>query len=751
MSAQKKIDSRLSVDSLNRRGFIKTAAGLSFVVSIGGLLSACGEAAPPAPGQPSPGKNLDANIWVTIGTDDSIEIVCPATEMGQGSMTSLPVIVCEELDADWSKVKVIPVTRHDPAYGNPDFGGQLYTAGQASIESYFNIMRHAGAQARLILVDAASRHWGVPHAELVTETSQVHHKPSARSLSYGELAVVARIPDPLPAITDADLKPRSAYRIIGKTTERLDIPEKVDGSAIFGIDMQLPDLHYGMVVRAPVEGSKPEEINHSVDDEEGIIAVVPLDYGVGIVGTTIESVLNAREKIKVSWSKGRVASTQSSAATLEEYEQIARDYSTRGSIWHERGDVEEALGNAVQLIEAEYQTDYAYHAQMEPINATALVNDTGDAAEIWVSTQTQTLTVYAAARALGTSNDKIIVHPLYIGGGFGRRTHMQYVEDAVLLSKATGKPVKAIWTREDDVKNGLFRPLSAHNIRAGLDENGRITAWYHRIATPSVLAYFKPGRWENAEGLDVISMKSSDNSNYDIPNMRAEHLITERRARIVPYRGIGAGYTKFAIESFVDEIAAARHMDPLALRLELSHESSRMQTVLKDLAQFCEWDRPRQGKALGLCVTGYGETVAAGAAEVSLDNASGLITVHSFWVVVDPGLVIDPGNTVAQMEGAVVFGVSHTLKERITIKDGVVDQSNFHDYPILRMAETPEIHVKVLSTDNPPTGIGETGVPLTAAAVANAVASLEGIRLRHLPLTPERVLAALRSKASASV
>ena len=325
---------------------------------------------------------------------------------------------------------------------------------------------------------------------------------------------------------------------------------------------------------------------------------------------------------------------------------------------------------------------------------------------------------------------------------------MQYVEDAVLLSRATGMPVKVIWTREDDVKNGLFRPASAHQIRAGLDGDGQIHAWHHRIATPSVLEYFKPRRWENAGGIDVISMKSSDNSNYDLPNMLAEHLITERHARIVPYRGIGAGYTKFVIESFVDEIALARKMDPLDMRVGLSRNSPRMQTVLNEVAQLCDWRQPRADTALGLCITGYGETVAAGVAEVSLDKSRGTIRVHNFWTVIDPGLVIDPVNTEAQMQGAVIFGVSHTLKERITITDGIVDQSNFHDYPVLRMSEVPEVHVKVLSTDNPPSGVGETGVPLTAAAVANGVAALAGIRLRHLPLTPDRVLAALQAQQS---
>lgn len=741
MTVQSRRKPPLPQVSPSRRDFIKTAAGLSFSISLGGLVTACGDV-----GKDAAAGSLNANIWVTIGADGEIEIVCPATEMGQGSMTSLPMILGEELDADWARVKVIPVTKHDPAYGNPDFGGQLFTAAQASVESYFNIMRHGGALARRILIDTAAEHWGVATAEITTEPSLALHSPSGRSMSYGALAAIAEIPEPLPEITEADFKSREDYRIIGKVTARLDIPEKVDGSAVFGIDVQLPDMQYGMVIRSPVEGSEAENIAQSATDFEDITAIVNLGYGVGIVGTTIEAVMAARQKVDISWSDGAIAATYSSDKTLEEYQGIANDYSVKGATWHERGDVEKALDDAAQLIKAEYKTDYAYHAQLEPINATALVNEAGDAAEIWVSTQTQTLTVFAAAAALGTSNDKIIVHPTYIGGGFGRRTHMQYVEDAVLLSRETGKPVKVIWTREDDVKNGLFRPATAHNLRAGLDQAGQISAWHHRIATPSVLAYFKPRRWENAEGLDVISVKSSDNSNYHIPNMHAEHLITERHARIVPYRGIGAGYTKFAIESFVDEIALASETDPLAIRMELSRESPRMQRVLKELAEFCDWERPRQGRALGLCVTGYGETVAAGAAEISLDRASGEIRVHNFWAVADPGLVIDPGNAATQMEGAIIFGVSHALKERITFTDGQVDQSNYYDYPVLRMSEIPEVHIRVLSTDNPPSGIGETGVPLTAAALANALASLEDIRLRHLPLTPERVLEALREK-----
>ena len=733
-----------STIAISRRTFVKTAAGLSFSVYAGGVITACGDAGAPSVVTSSEASDLVSNIWVTIRTDDTIEITNPATEMGQGSLTSLPMILAEELDADWSKIKIIPVTRHDPAYGNPDFGGQLYTAGQASVQSYYDILRVAGAQARRLLLETASQHWQVPVTDLVTQPSVVLHEQSGRSKSFGELAKLAEVPDELPEINTADLKPRSEYRIVGTDMPRLDVPAKVDGSAVFGIDVRIPGMHYATVLRAPVEGSRPDAINQSAAASvAGVTDIVALPYGVGAVGTTMESVIEARELLDVSWTDPRAESAVSSEDTLREYQNLVSDLSKRGSTYHERGDVDTAIADASRIVEAEYQSDCAYHAQLEPMNATASVNDVGDAAELWVSTQTQTLTVYAAAKALGTSNDKITVHPMFIGGGFGRRTHMEYVEDAVLLSKATGKTVKVTWTREDDIKHGFFRPMSAQHLRAGLDENGKINAWLHRVATPSLLAYFKPKRWETADGVDVISMKSSENPNYDIPNTRAEQLITVRSTRMAPFRGIGAGYTKFAIESFLDEVALVRQMDPMALRLELCHKSKRMTRVLEELIELCEWNRLRGDTALGVAVAGYGATMAAGVAEISVDSTTGVVRVHNFWAVADPGLVIAPGNTVYQMEGAIIFGLSHALKERITIKDGVVEQSNYHDFPVMRMSEVPSLHVKVMSTDNPPSGIGETGVPLTGAAVANAIAALTGIRLRRLPMTPDRVLAAI--------
>jgi len=661
-------------------------------------------------------------------------------------MTSLPMILAEELDADWSKVNVKVFDKHDKRYGNKLFGNLLYTAGSGTLYGYYDKLRLGGAQARRVLLEIAAQRWAVPVGELETEPSIVVHSKSGRRISYGELAKAENIPTGIAEVTEADFKPKANYRLVGTDVPRLDIPEKVDGSAIYGIDVQVPNMHYAVVLRAPVEGSTPENIDQTASLlVPGITNIVPLAHGVGIVGTNLEAAIQARSLLKVKWSESP-ASKFSSEDALAKYRAAAKDFSQKGNALVDKGDTEGAMAKASQIFEAEYQTDYAYHAQMEPINATASVNDTGDAAEIWVGTQTQSLSILKAAGALKTTPDKITLHPTYLGGGFGRRAQMEFLVEAVLLSKASKKPVKVIWSREDDIKHGHFRPITAHNLRAGLDENGNISAWHHRVAAPSVLEFFNPGRWKTAGGKDILVMKDTDLKQYDLPNMKVEHVIVERQAQIAPYRAIGAGSSKFAIESFLDELAIHRKMDPVDLRMELCQNSPQLQIIIKTLTELCDWNRPRKGTALGLSVAGY-SAPAAGVAEISVDDNTGIIKVHNFWAVVDPDYVVSPDNTLAQIEGGIIFGLSQALKERVTMKDGMVEQSNFHDYPVLRMSEAPNIQIKVFSSPDksPYRGIGEIGVPMTGAAIANAFAALTGKRIRHLPLTPDRVKEALES------
>ena len=382
------------------------------------------------------------------------------------------------------------------------------------------------------------------------------------------------------------------------------------------------------------------------------------------------------------------------------------------------------------------------------MNATASVSADGMSAEIWVSTQTQSLTAMAAADLLETDVDRITVHAMYIGGGYGRRAEYRQknVEDALYLSRALGRPVKVIWSREDDVRDGIFRPMAAQYLRAALDDGGHMTALHQRVATPSVLSYMNEPRWALSGNRDGISMSGAQTTLYSIPNIRAEHILVDRCSRLAAWRGVGTSYTRFANESFIDEIAHTLGADPLQFRLDLARDDAAVQSVLEEVARMAEWSRPRADRSLGVALSGFGSTaLAAGIAEVSVNRETGAVAVHRYWMVIDAGFIVAPRNTEAQMEGNIVYGISSALKERISVNAGTVDQSNFHDYPVMRMDEMPEIHVKALTNNKPPGGVGELGLETTGPAIANAVFAATGVRLRELPMTPERVLAALRA------
>ncbi len=743
MSSQKTITGL----SPNRREFLQGVGGLTLVIGSSGLITAC---TPEQAQQLSEAeaRELTPNIWVTIGSDDTVTIQFPATEMGQGSSTSLPLILADELDADWDNVVVETVAFHDEAYGNPFFQNMLYTAGSLTVQAYFEPLRRAGAQARKLLLQSAADEWGVPVGELDTEPSVVVHEASGRRLSYGEIVAFTELPQTLPEVEDAELKPYGGHRYLGTDMPRRDMAAKSDGSALFGIDVQVPGMVYASVLRTPVEDEEPVEIDDTAALAiDGVTAIVPLPWGVAVVANTYEASKWGKEALDVTWSETSRFRQAELEADLETYVDQAEDLSQTGTAWRAAGNLDAAMEGAAEIVEATYRSDPAYHAQMEPMNATANVTEDGKAAEIWVSTQTQSLSILGAAEFLETTPDKITLHPMFIGGGFGRRTlrRQKYVEDALLVSKAIGKPVKVIWTREDDVKDGTFRNAAAQCLRAGFDEEGRLVGWHHRVAAPKVLEYMNPPRWEVSAGKDVIAMLGSESSRYDIPNFRAEHIVTERCSRVCAWRGVSTSYTKFAAESFIDELAVGRGMDPLQFRMDLCHNNPRALTVLETAAEMADWSRQRDGTALGLALAGYGSTFAAGIAEVSVDDVSGVVNVHNFWLVADAGYLLQPRNSEAQLEGNVVFGISNALLERIDIAGGQVQQSNYFDYPVMRMHEMPNIEVRALSTNNPPTGIGEIGLASTAAALANAVFAATGGRVRHLPLTPERVLAAIEA------
>jgi isoquinoline 1-oxidoreductase beta subunit len=728
----------IAASALSRRGLLRAATALTFAMTIvpdARFISdeAFADAAEPA--------GFAANVWLTIAPDGTITVVSPAAEMGQGSFTTLPLILAEELDADWSKVKaVFPTDWDDAKFGNPAYGNTFQTSASASVRGYFTTLRIAGAQARRVLLDAVAAKWNVPVNELTTEPSVVVHQASGRRISYGEVTAFATVPAELPKIGAADLKPAASFRLIGKDVPRLELPLKVTGSATYAMDADVPGMVYAAVLQSPYAGGAPLNVDDAKARQvPGITDIVRLPEGVGVIGTTVEATQAAKRLLKVTWGEATGAHLDSERA-LDDFAAIGRDASRTGVPYENTGDAKTAMAGAARIFRGDYRTRYVYHAQMEPMNATAAVSADGTSAELWVSTQAASSLLNGVAKILNTGRPNIVLHQHFLGGGYGRRGNHEVVFDAVRLAKAVGKPVKLIWTREDDIRGGKFRPMTAHHIEAGFDTGGKLVAWHHRVVAESVAAYssgdYKPRQ-------DRIVMKGSPIPQYPVPNKLAEHVIENRGARLSPWRGVGNGHNAFAIESFVDDIARDLGKDPLAFRLELTEGVPRMQHLLRVTAEMADWSRKRDTTALGVATMVKDDTLAAGIAEVSLDRGSGKVKVHHVWAALDAGIAVQPRNLAAQTEGSIIYALGSVLRESITIRDGRVVQSNYSDYEVARMSDTPNIEIKVVSTNNAPTGGGEEGVPLIAAAVGNALAALTGVRLHDLPFSPDHVRGAI--------
>ncbi|MEM7775235.1 MAG: molybdopterin cofactor-binding domain-containing protein [Pseudomonadota bacterium] len=693
----------------------------------------------------APTGSVSPNAWLTIHRDGVIDIVFPSTEMGQGSSTYLPMMLAEELDADWDNVRIQQLNSDDRRFGNRIFGGFLYTAGSTGVYAYMPPMRLAGAQARRMLIATAAKVWSVPPERLTTKPGRVVDAESGRALSYGELADRADFVTDVPDVNESDLKSPAEFRLIGKDVPRRDIPTKTNGTAEYAIDVRVPDMLYAAVLRAPVEDETPQKLNDAgARSVSGVVDIITLPDGIAVVAETLWAAFQARDQLDVTWTSTSVLRNADSTADLETYA-AAAEGNDAAAIWHTSGEAKAKIGQAPRKLAQTYRSDYAYHAQLEPMAVVAAVTADQRGAEIWAGTQTQSWTTATATSVLETTPDRIKLNMMTMGGSFGRRTALmqEYVRDALLASKAVGRPVKVVWTREDDLRFGWFRPTAAQRMSAGLDETGMIAGWHHRVATPSVIQYFNPRRWKQVEPKDIISMRGSENKFYDFSDVLAEHVITERRARIIPWRAIGASYTAFAAEAFMDELAEEAGQDPLAFRIAHTSKNARGQRLLRTVAKMADWGTPRTDTALGLAYAGYGNAQAAGVAEIRLNREAGEITVERFWAAIDAGMIVAPDNALNQIEGGIVYGLSSALKERITIADGEVEQQNFFDYPILRANEIPRLAVELMRDGPEPLQVGEVGTPMVAPAIANAFARLTGKRLRHMPFTPERVLAAL--------
>jgi isoquinoline 1-oxidoreductase subunit beta len=721
---------------VTRRGLMVGAAGLTFAVASGVRF---------AEAQTARGPSVVLSPWVTISTDDTVAIMSPAAEMGQGSLTSLPLILAEELDADWPKVRVVVAPPNDELYKNPSFGF-MYTAGSNAVTSYFKELRLFGAQVRKVLLANAGKHWNVPVTELTTGPSVVIHGKSGRRLSYGEIAAFAEVPAKAPDVAEDELKKPDQFRLIGKDVMRVELPGKVNGTAQYAIDVQVPGMLYGAILRAPVEGAGPETIDETKAKAiAGVVRVVGLPYGVGVIAETPYAAFEAKNALTVTWTHTGKAWGFDSEKALVAFSAAARDMSQPTKLWAKEGDAPAALKTAATVVESEFRNDLVYHAQMEPLNAVASVSPGGDACEVWCGVQSKTIAVAVAADALGIKPDKIIYHDMLMGGGFGRRGHRdeEYVHDAAVLSNAVKKPVKMMWTREDDIHNGRFNPLSVHYLRAGFDASGKLIAFHHRKACDEVTAFQDPVRFNGQNGRDGIAFNGLDAPYYAIPNRLGEAVPQESGLRTSSLRGIAHLTNIFAIESFIDELACKRAVDPATFRRDLVKTNPRAVNIIDTVASMADWGGKRDASALGFTYMNYSGTQIALVAEVALDRSSGRLRVLHVWVALDPGITVQPDNIVAQTESSVVYGLGFALSERITIKDGAVQQSNFYDYYVPRMNEIPEITVKVVPTDNHPTGVGQMATPLVAPAIANAVAELAGVRLRETPMTSQRVKKAL--------
>jgi isoquinoline 1-oxidoreductase beta subunit len=686
--------------------------------------------------------------WVRIAPDGGITIMAPAAEMGQGTTTALAVVFAEELDADWSKVAVEFSPADDAIYANPlpFFFGMMVTAASTAVMAYYKNMRLYGAQARRVLLDVAANHLNVPASELTTEPSIVVHAKSGQRLSYGEIAGFAALPKTLPTITEKDLKDPSQFRLIGHEIPRVDIPAKTNGSATYSIDIRLPNMVYATVVRAPVLGATPISVNDAeVSKLRDVIKVMQLPPDrVAIAARTYEAALAAERALNITWSKIAQSEFDSDRA-MEEQSVIARDLTEAGVQVQNTGDAVAALSGAAKVYKAEYRTEFVYHAQLEPLNSVSWVKDGGRSVEVWAGSQTPTHLRRSVAEALGISPENVTLHRTYLGGGFGRRSAQDHdwAVDSALVSKELGQPVKVIWSRESDVRFGRVKPMTAQYLQAAEDSNGRLIAYHHRLVADEALAMTDPTRFEKGKEFPRIST-TGIRTDYDFPNILVEAVRNKLGVRMSAVRGVGSTVNQFAAESFVDEIAIARGDDPVEMRLDLLRKSPVEQEVLRAVAGMAGWKKGEKA-GRGVSYVSNAGTFMATIAQVTVDRNTGVIRVPEIWIAADVGVPVSPRNLDAQLQSAVIHSLSNLLKERITFKNGAVQQSNFYDYQVLRMSEAPEVHTHVVPSSRNPVGIGDLGGIGVGPAVANAFFSATGRRLRQSPFLPERVLAALKT------
>jgi isoquinoline 1-oxidoreductase beta subunit len=699
----------------HRRDFIKVVSVAGGGLALGFYLPAEDDAR-----ATQPSDAFTPNAWLRVDTNGDTTITVARAELGQGVRTALPMIVAEELEADWQKVRL------EFALAHPDKYGDMTTGGSTSVRRSYETLRKAGATAREMLISAAAQTWEVDRSACRAEKGAVIHTPSERNLSYAQLVEKAA---KLPVPANVTLKDPKDFRLLGKSLPRLDTPEKVHGSAVFGIDVKLPDMLIATVAHCPVFGGKAKSFDaRAAQAIKGVRQVVEIPTGIAVVADSTYAALQGYEALAVVWDEGAHADL-SSASIHAMFEQKSQ---SEGKPVRLEGDAVAALASAVRKLEAIYELPFLAHAPMEPMNCVAHVQS--DRAEIWVPTQSPQWTQSEVAGALALPQEKVTVHSTLVGGGFGRRLMPDFAVEAAQIAKAARSPVKMMWSREEDMQHDFYRPASYHRMTAGIDGSRTVTTWRHQLVAPSISAQLS-GEQEEQRRPDAVD--GAAQLPYQIPNILVDYVMANTAVPVGWWRSVYNTQNAFVNECFLDEIAAAVGIDPYEFRLGLLPADSRLRGVLQLAAEKAGWRKqPAPGRGRGLaCHASFGGYVAQ-IAEVSVEEMS-RVRVHRMVCAFDCGPIVHPDLIAAQVEGAVVMALSAAMKGQITIAKGRVAESNFDDYPLLTFDEMPEVEVHILPSTATQGGVGEPGLPPVAPAVCNAIFAAIGKRIRRLPIRPE--------------
>ena len=722
-----------TIKNISRRAFVR-----SIGLASGGLILACNTSIF-SDKEKKELKNLidfNPNLFVQLNSDGSLILIASRSEMGNGVRTSLTSVIADEMDADWDKVIVKQAT------GDAKYGDQN-TDGSRSIRYLYETMRQMGAKARAMLISAAAQKWQVPESECSAENHFVLHS-SGKKIAFGDLVEIAKT---LEIPTDVELKNPKDFKYIGKYLRSVDAEEYSNGSAVFGLDKRLPNMKFAAIARCPVTFGTVKSFDKTealkIPGVEDVIEIPRVERpfgalgGIAVIASNTWAAFKGKEALKIEWNYGDNESYDS-----EKYmNQITENVHKQGKVGKDTGNVNKAFKNADKIVESTFQLPHLSHAPMEVPNAIAWVQ--GDSCEVWAPTQAPQTTRKEVIDYLKTSEEKVIINVTLLGGGFGRKSKPDYIVEAVIVSKAINAPVQVVWTREDDIKHGYYHTVSAQYLKASLDKNGNVTGWLHRFALPSITSTFMPGV-DYAAGFEI---SSAANIPFDIKNIKVEVGQAPAHVRIGWLRSVINIPHGFSENVFADELAVAAGKDPLEFRLnligkdriedtqdEIKYDTARLKNVLKIAAKNAEWGKELpEGHAYGLAVHYSFYSYVASVVEVSIENNK--VKVHNVFTVIDCGTVVNRNTVKSQLEGSAIFGMSLAFYGKITAKKGAIEQNNFNDYPMVRINETPNIHVEIVESTERPTGVGEPGVPVIAPAIVNAIHKLTGKRYYNLPLS----------------